>query len=516
MSKDKTTESLWAQRLITQQLEFLEIIENIPDVILIVRAGGELRFANARAALTVGAASASVLIGRNLVELIAKEDQERCRRMLAERQVAPSGGGRMELRMHREGREPAVVEPSLLREIDFDDERSILVVARDVTEERQLRLQLQLAGQLASVGTLAAGVAHEINNPLSFVSAALVFVQEHVKGLAEHLGPELRDEVRQSLAEALEGTHRIRDIVRDLKTFSHSSPAEGQRADLKAAAEWALKVTAHQLRHRCMVRQELGVVPVVAGNEARLGQVLVNLLMNAVQALPEEHTAENRIRVSTFMDERGRAVVEVEDNGQGIPSQHLPRIFDPFFTTKPVGQGTGLGLALSHAIVAEAGGEIQVRSQPGAGTCFRVVLPAAQPAPAVRQVPRTPVPALRALRVLVVDDEPAVGSALKRTLGRIHEVVATTEAQQALEMLRQGGRFDVIMCDLMMPRMSGMEFYRALQEQFPSLVPQVVFMTGGTFTDAARIFLEQVSNPTLDKPFDREHINAVLAQLTPA
>jgi PAS domain S-box-containing protein len=507
-----STESMWTQRLVTQQLEFLEIIENIPDVIVIVRADGEIRFANVRAARTLGASSASTLLGRNFVELLVPEDRERGQRLLSQRQ-AVMDGGRAELRLLREGREPAVVEASLLREIDFDDERSLLLVARDITEERQLRLRLQLANQLASVGTLAAGVAHEINNPLSFVAAALVFVQESMGGLAEHAAPELVAEVRQSLMEALEGTHRIRDIVRDLKTFSHSAPEVGQRADLRSAAEWALKVTAHQLRHRCTVRQEFTAVPVVAGNEARFGQVLVNLLMNAVQAFPEERTAENLLRVATFTDDRGRAVVEVEDNGRGIPAQHLPRIFDPFFTTKPVGQGTGLGLAISHAIVSEAGGEIQVRSQSSAGTCFRVVFPPAGPAPLREGSFRAQTQRQRSLRVLVVDDEPSVGSALKRTLGRYHEVVATTEAKHALEQLQQGLHFDVILCDLMMPHMSGMEFYRVLQEQFPAIARRVVFMTGGIFTDAARAFIAQAPNPTIDKPFDRDHLEAVLTRI---
>jgi nitrogen-specific signal transduction histidine kinase/CheY-like chemotaxis protein len=389
-----------------------------------------------------------------------------------------------------------------------------MLVARDITEERQLRLRLQLASQLASVGTLAAGVAHEINNPLSFVSAALSFVQESVGSLTAHPTPELWSEVSQSVAEALEGAHRIRDIVRDLKTFSHSAPEEGQRADLRAAAEWALKVTAHQLRHRCTVHPRLGTVPAVIGNEARLGQVLVNLLMNAVQAFPEERTAENQLRVTAFTDERGRAVVEVEDNGRGIPHQHLARIFDPFFTTKPVGQGTGLGLAISHAIVSEAGGEIQVRSRLSEGTCFRLVFPAAGPAAVRKKVSAIPTPVPLALRVLVVDDEPSVGKALKRMLGRHHQVEPITEAREALERLRQGERFDVILCDLMMPRMSGMEFYRLLQEQVPAMVRRVVFMTGGIFTDAAKAFIAQVPNTTVDKPFDRDHIQELFSKLT--
>jgi PAS domain S-box-containing protein len=510
--QDMSTDAMWAQRLVTQQLEFLEIIENIPDVIVIVRPDGAIRFANARAALTAGVASASMLIGRSLVELLEPDDQERCRELLARRQAVTVEGERAALRVLREGREPAVIEASLLREVDFDDERSLLLVARDITEERQLRLRLQLANQLASVGTLAAGVAHEINNPLAFVTASLEFVRESAEGLAARPTPELLEEVTQSLSEALEGAHRIRDIVRDLKTFSQSTPEVRHRADLRAASEWALKVTAHQLRHRCAVIRELGPVPPVLGNEARFGQVLVNLLMNAVQAFPEERTAQNRIRVATFRDELGRAVVEVEDNGRGIPPQHLARIFDPFFTTKPVGQGTGLGLAISHAIVSEAGGEIQVRSQVSVGTCFRVVFPPARLTAVRSQGPLTPPPLPRVLRVLVVDDEPSVGAAVKRMLGQRHELVSTTEARDALERLRQGERFDVLLCDLMMPYMSGMEFYRVLQEQFPALTRHVVFMTGGCFTEAARSFIAEVPNPTMEKPFVRDLLEEVLCR----
>ncbi|WP_224367197.1 hybrid sensor histidine kinase/response regulator [Hyalangium versicolor] len=508
-----STDAAWTQRLVTQQLEFLEIIEHIPDVIVIVRPSGEIRFANARAALSVGVPSASLLVGRSLVSLLAPEDQERCRWMLARHHVPPEEGERTELRLLREGREPVVVEASLLREVDFDEERSLLLVARDITEERQLRLRLQLASQLASVGTLAAGVAHEINNPLSFVTASLAFVRESLPSLSGRPSQELWEEVNESLGEALEGAHRIRDIVRDLKTFSQSSPGAAQRANLRAAAEWALKVTAHQLRHRCTVRQELGPVPAVVGNEARLGQVLVNLLINAVQALPEDRTSENQVRVATFMDGQGRAVVEVEDNGCGIPPQHLERIFDPFFTTKPVGQGTGLGLAISHAIVSEAGGEIEVRSHPSVGTCFRAVFPPSRQSPVRREIPRTPPPLPRVLRVLVVDDEPSVGTALKRMLGHNHELVTITEAREALDRLREGERFDVVLCDLMMPYMSGMEFYRVLQEQFPALTRQVVFMTGGIFTEAARAFIAQVPNPTMEKPFVRDHVEEVLSRL---
>jgi PAS domain S-box-containing protein len=505
---------MWAQRLVTQQLEFLEIIESIPDVIVIVRPDGQIRFANARTAMTLGVASASMLIDRNLIELMAQEDRERCRWLLTQRQTVPTEGGSAEFRLLRDGREPAVVEASLVREIDFDEERSLMLVARDITEERQLRLRLQLASQLASVGTLAAGVAHEINNPLSFVIAALAFVQESTGSLTERPSPELWSEVNQSLSEALEGAHRIRDIVRDLKTFSHSAPEVGQKADLRAATEWALKVTAHQLRHRCTVHQALSAVPTVIGNEARFGQVLVNLVMNAVQSFPEERTAENQLRVTTFTDESGRAVVEVVDNGRGIPAQQLARIFEPFFTTKPVGQGTGLGLAISHAIVSEAGGEIQVSSQVGMGTCFRVVFPpAAGPAAVKKKSSAIPTPVPLALRVLVVDDEPSVGKALRRMLGRNHQVEATTGAHEALERLRRGERFDAILCDLMMPQMSGMEFYRVLQEQFPAVAPRVVFMTGGTFTDAARDFIAQVPNPTVDKPFERDHILEVISKV---
>jgi CheY-like chemotaxis protein len=210
--------------------------------------------------------------------------------------------------------------------------------------------------------------------------------------------------------------------------------------------------------------------------------------------------------------------VAVSDTGTGIPPEVLPRIFEPFFTTKPVGAGTGLGLSICHSYVRNMGGEIHVRSEPGRGATFEVVLPSAEArtSGASSALPPTAgVPTFRA-RLLIVDDEPLLLAALSRTLAPEHEVAAFTHAQQALAQLRAGERYELILCDLMMPEMTGMELYETLAREAPEQAGRMVFLTGGAFTEAARAFLENTRLPWLEKPFDpetlRPRLRALLAE----
>jgi CheY-like chemotaxis protein len=208
-------------------------------------------------------------------------------------------------------------------------------------------------------------------------------------------------------------------------------------------------------------------------------------------------------------------VVEVADTGMGIASEHLSRLFDPFFTTKEPGVGTGLGLSICHSLVASLGGEIHVESEPGKGSIFRVLLPASKPAEAAPEAPPPLPPSTEKRgRLLVVDDEPLVCTALGRTLRPHHDVTLSTRAQEALERIEAGERFDVVFCDLMMPGMSGMEFYSALQERYPEQARCVVFLTGGAVTQQARAFLETVPSPHIEKPFaGRELLSLVQERL---
>ncbi len=379
---------------------------------------------------------------------------------------------------------------------------------------RATQAQLVQAGKMAAVGTLAAGVGHEINNPLSYIVSNLEHACEEADALMKRLeqGPEdVRERLRemeQVLREALMGADRVRRIVRDLKTFSRQDEDTRGPVDLRAVMDSAAKLAAGELRPRAQLVRDYTEVPRVEGNEARLAQVFLNLIINAAQALPEGKPEQNEVRLVTRSVGEEFVAAEVHDTGSGIPPEVVGRIFDPFFTTKPVGVGTGLGLALCHAFITSMGGRIEVESQVGRGTMFRVTLPVArgEAAQASRAVEFKKGVSMRG-RVLVVDDDPLVSSALRRTLSREHDVEVVVSSRRALEMLTSPqGIYDVILCDLMMPEMTGMELHAQLDATVPERAQRMVFVTGGAYTPAAQSFLERVSNPRLEKPFEPEKL----------
>jgi CheY-like chemotaxis protein len=247
----------------------------------------------------------------------------------------------------------------------------------------------------------------------------------------------------------------------------------------------------------------------VLGDEGRLGQVFLNLLLNAAQSIPEGAAESNEIRVTTRPDPDGGARIEVSDTGVGIDAQHLARIFDPFFTTKELGVGTGLGLSICHGVVTDLGGRIDVESVPGRGTTFRVILPCAPDAVAISQAG----PATQALAgpragrrasVLVIDDEPLILKLVTSILGPDCDVTCEARADAALARIRKGERFDAILCDLMMPQVTGMDLHDALLELAPKQAEVMLFLTGGAFTTRAQAFVDRVPHATIDKPFDAE------------
>jgi PAS domain S-box-containing protein len=389
-----------------------------------------------------------------------------------------------------------------LARIEFGGKQFMVVTFREASD----RLRAEQATRMASLGSLAAGVAHEINNPLAFVAANLEYAEGALRRPpgadgALQLAPASAAEVQGALADALEGARRVKEVVRALRVYSR--PTEGQRAPVSVEAEIraALDLAHNEIRHRAQVVTQIEWVPPVVAGEHQLGQVFLNLLVNAAQAIPEGHSQENAIRVSCRLAPDGRVMVEISDTGEGIPPERLARIFEPFFTTK-AGVGTGLGLSICHGIVTGLGGQIEVASEVGRGTRFRLLFPPAEAPPAPRLA--APAPAARRLRLLVIDDEASVGRALQRVLGASHEVVALTSAREALARVEAGERFDAVLCDLMMPEMSGIEFHRTLTRTAPALAARMVLMTGGAFTAAAREFLEETRIPCLEKPFEAE------------
>jgi CheY-like chemotaxis protein len=388
-------------------------------------------------------------------------------------------------------------------------------VARDVTELEEMRARLAVTDRMASIGTLAAGVAHEINNPLSYVMANVDFLRRFLARLrraglaADGGGPgpgpgpgraDGLEEAEAAVADALDGAERVREIVRDLRVLSRPGDEERTRLDLRRVVDTAASMVAHEVRHRARLVKEYRAPPAVLANDGRLTQVLLNLLVNAAHAIPEGQLARNEIRV-VVGGTAEEAVVEVRDTGCGIAPELLARVFEPFFTTKPVGVGTGLGLSICHRIVADLGGSIEVESAPGQGTLFRVRLPAAPPLPpAAPEEAAPPAAEPGRARVLVVDDDARCARSLERLLGATHDVSTATSPADALTAIAGGARYDAILCDMMMPGLDGQAFYEELGEVAPELTRRVVFMSGGTFTERTEAFLRRTTAPTLEKP----------------
>jgi len=485
------------------EASFRALIERNPDAILVHR-DGVLVYLNLAAVKMLGYDEAESLLGRRLVELVHPEDrasiQERSAMVAATGKASPLREHRL---LRRDGGTVVVEKANLA--VEFAGAPSVLSVARDVTERKQLHTRLLLSDRMASIGTLAAGVAHEVNNPLACVKANLDF-------LAEGLGSGIpQQELVAALDDALDGAERVRRIVRGLKLFSRADEEQRRPLELERVLEIAIRMCGNEIRHRARLVKNYQPVPLVQADESRLAQVFINLLANAAQSIPEGHAGDNEILLTMRTDEAGSAVVEVRDTGQGIPAGIVSHVFDPFFTTKPVGEGTGLGLAICHGIVTALGGEIGVASVVGKGTTFRVTLPPATQTASCAAVPaavaRTPTPRSR---VLVVDDDPRVGASVHRSLAREHDVQVLSSAHEALRRIQQGERFDVFLCDLMMPELTGMDLHAEVSRVAPDQGSRMIFITGGAFTPAARQFLDTISNPRLEKPFGLEELRAMV------
>ena len=499
------------------ELRLKQVIDGLPEAIAVLR-GGRLVFVNRAKVSYLGYERAEELVGRSLADLVHPED----RPGLAE----PLQRRLREVRfVRREGE--VVTAEVVMQELEFDGAPALLVSARDVSERKQMHARLLQTDRMVSVGTLAAGIAHEINNPLACVIANLDCVAEDLPALSadvrqwqdqalpQHeipartaLATRLAD-LDDALRDARDGAERVRRIVKDLRTLSRGDDDRRAPIDVEALLESSVNMVWNEIRHRARLTKKFAEVPPVEANEARLGQVFINLLLNAAQAIPEGHADRNEIRLAIVCD-GGRVIVTVGDTGAGIAPEIRARVFDPFFTTKPIGVGTGLGLSICQSIVASLGGEISFESEVGKGSQFRVSLLAAGERPLPVQGQTALLATTRRARILVVDDEPMIGTSVRRSLGNDHHVVAVTSAVEALEILESGQRFDLILCDLMMPVMTGMDFHSRLAALDPAQLERTVYVTGGAFTPRAREFLDQIENQKIDKPFDLQQLRALV------
>jgi len=487
---------------------FRSLIESSPDAVLVHRRG-DIRYANPRLLSYLGYTDADAFCAQPAEAIVHAPDRPLWRQRLESYAMRGEPAPPTEMRLvRRDG--SVVTAEAMSMPVVFMGEPCTLKTLRDLTERKEMQAHLVMTDRMASVGTLAAGVAHELNNPLAYVVTNLELIREALGGTAD------KAELETLATEAAHGAERMRQIIRDLKTFSRSDDERSDNAEVLSVLHSSISICSNEIRHRARLVRDLAEVPRVRVSESRLGQVFVALLMNAAQAL-EGRTGDAEIHVRTSTDDRGWAQIEVEDNGPGIPPEVMGRIFDPFFTTKAQDVGTGLGLSICHNIVTAARGRLEVETEPGRGTCFRVSLPPAPKVPARSATSRK----LRAVggefvsaRVLVVDDEPLVGRSIRRAL-KGHDVEVVSGGAAAIELLLEGRPFDVIFCDLMMPTVSGMDVFERVSEANPEIAERFVFMTGGAFTPRAHRFLETTENEALEKPFDLRLVREIVQQRSP-
>jgi signal transduction histidine kinase len=423
------------------------------------------------------------------------------------------------------------------------DADEVMAAVKRVLAENELRIAARLdeTERLASLGRIAANVGHEINNPLAYVilnlrlsldelRLSLRYLEDaSLRSLEEMAVPNFELEKLKahivSVAEMLEecevGSERIRGTVVNLQQLSHKAEDQRVLLDLRKLIEESTSMAWNQIRHRARLTKSLTAGGSVRGNRAALGQVFLNLLINAAQSIPEGDAARNDIRVATTsaVGPGGEelVVVEISDSGAGIAPELVSRVFEPYFTTKPQGEGTGLGLSISRQTIIDHGGRLTVESEPGKGTTFRVFLPIDHSPASWRPVaaPASATPRQRG-RILVIDDEPPIGRAIQDALKREHDVFFVQRASEALARLDEGETFDMIICDLVMPDLSGPEFYARFVGRWPALAPRLVFMTGGAFTPGTVEFMKRVPTAVLAKPFSLEDLKALVRDLTPA
>jgi PAS domain S-box-containing protein len=460
-------------------------------------------------------------IGSPVFSLVSEPERERLQALLTAGTAARSEG---EFSLEAPNAGPPVLVRLAVVSLAMDGARAHCLVMTDLTEQRQqeaaiaaeraeMQRRLLLSDRMSSLGTLAAGVAHEVNNPLAYVVTSLELMSQRVPGFADAasgIGSGPAEWVCRQVDRALEGTERVRLIVRGLKAFSRADDEIMGIIDPRRALDTSITLVQNEIRLRAQLVRDYDALQAVWANEARLGQVFVNLLVNATQAIPAGAAAQNEIRVSGRTDSEGRAVIEVRDTGSGIEPLHLPCIFDPFFTTKPLNVGTGLGLALCHSVIVSLDGEITAESKPGTGTVLRVVLPGVKGA-LPKAVPPTVVtpPNEPRGRLLLIDDENDICEAMEEAMVPYHDVVTVTDARRALERLAAGERFDVILCDIRMPDMTGIEFCTRLATDNPAQASRVVLISGG-FTRRPGDPPVVLPRPLLEKPFGIEEVLSLM------
>ena len=405
-----------------------------------------------------------------------------------------------------------------------------LVAERGVLEGTLRRLsetqeQLVQMEKMASIGLLTASIAHEINNPLAFILPNFELAEAWLASAREgkpHRSVQNLDDLAKLMAECRRGLDRIARLVRQLRIFSHPGRQDLGLVDVDAVVRSVVTLVEREFSGRAGVTVYASQDCFARSNDDQLRQVLLNLMINSAQSFPPDKVDGH---IEVFVEQRGEEiVVRVIDNGCGIAPENIRRVFDPFFTTKAVGRGTGLGLAISRDLVKKMDGNITIESQLGRGTAVSITLRKwheESPDSKAVEPPRTPSPdvlipnSVRRLSIIIIEDETALLLPLRRMLAERHDVITFSDSRDGMRCLIEREPPDVIICDINMPQVSGLDLYREVTRVRPFLARRFVFLTGGDSDELATLMAEAPER-ILEKPVHRKDLIAAIEAVAAA
>jgi PAS domain S-box-containing protein len=419
-----------------------------------------------------------------------------------------------------------ILQPSgAIRDVEFSSvcvetqsDTLYLSVIDDITEKHQILERSLLAHKMSTIGALTLGIIHEINNPLIWLLSNLQFIKEKIKTFpAQDIkSHQLMASFSQYTDESISGAQKIAQIIHDLKGFSYVEDKNIIPVDITDALNSAIHIVEHEIKQTMKLKKEFcGDMPLLLVSTNRLQQVFMNLIVNAAQSFINPKSPKNLLIIRTTL-EKNSLRIDFTDNGSGIKPENMEKLFIPFFTTKPKGIGVGLGLSISYSIIIAMGGEISVQSIVNKGTTFSVTLPLSMKASIDPDIKILAKPKTQ-LKILIVDDLPNILNTLRRLLEEEQIVTVALGGRAALKILEDRGMsFDLVITDINMPDVNGIDLFRYIKKNHPKLASQIIFLTGSISSEKINDFLGSIKNPHLEKPFTPQELTAAIAGIYPA
>lgn len=502
------------EKLVLKEKQYQLLMDNASCGLLISDENGIIIDINKEGALIFGETKDAIL-NRDFREFVTASEQEYAAVQIEKLQIEKRIGPNIGYILQPSGAIRDVVFSSV--SVEFNGQSIVLSILDDTTEKNKILNEAILNCKMASIGTLALGIIHEINNPLNWLLSNLQFIKDKAKSLPIHEAKEhqLLNSFSEMLGEAIDGAETIAEIVHNLKSFAHVDNKSLVPVDIVRTLNAAIHIVEHEIKQIMQLKKEFcDDIPLLLLSSNRLQQVFINLIMNAAQSFSKPGDSNNHLIIK-ITRESNTLRIDFTDNGSGIEPKDMEQLFTPFFTTKPMGTGTGLGLSICYTIIHDMGGEITVKSVKKKGTCFSIVLPLnikIKDQSIIKATPKT----TSQLNILIIDDIPNALKTMHRLLIDEHFVTEALGGREALKILEQrGNEFDLVITDINMKDVNGMDLYRFIKQKYPQLADRIIFVTGGVFSEHVEKFLAGINNICIEKPFSSDDLYTGIATLYP-